>query len=224
MADNSCLDAVLPTSWQLWDLILSHLHDAPISRMIVEGTHKGVSQSGGTYTNHDLYYAMDNPQRAKIAYVRLQDNLDYSILQNHILPPLDCLENQIEVLASLLIQRFEERGLCQIFLHHEPASLAIQHAAIDFVKSRCKSQGYNGDLDVAFERRPRLPRIVPLLDGMSQVPQYDDGVSLHVGWQTAWPVVKYPDEGSDHCRDKSSGSNWWSALDEAVLRAVNRDV
>jgi len=111
MADNSSLDAVLPTLWQLWDLILSHLHDAPTSRMIVEGTHKGVSQLGGTYTNHDFYYAMDNPQHATISYVRLQDNLDRSILQNHILPPLDCLENQIEVLASLLIQRFEERGL-----------------------------------------------------------------------------------------------------------------
>jgi len=111
MADSSSLNTVLPTSWQLWDLILSHLHDAPISRMIVEGTHKVVSQSGGTYTNHDFYYAMDNPQRATIAYVRLQDNSDRSILQNHILPPLDCLENQIEVLACLLIQRFEEHGL-----------------------------------------------------------------------------------------------------------------
>lgn len=111
MADNSSLDATLPTSWQLWDLILLHLHDAPISRMTVEGTRKGMSQSGGSYTNHDFYYAVDNPQHATIAYVRLQDNLDRSILQNHILPPADCLESQIEVLASLLIQRFEDNGL-----------------------------------------------------------------------------------------------------------------
>ena len=111
MAAISSLDPVLPTSWQLWDLILSHLHNAPTSKMTVEGTREGMSQSGGSYTNHDFYYAMDNPQHATIAYIRLQDNLNRSILQNHILPPLDCLENQIEVLAAALVQRFEERGL-----------------------------------------------------------------------------------------------------------------
>jgi len=76
---------------------------------------------------------------------------------------------------------------------------------------------------VAFERRPRLPLIVPLLDGLSQLPKYDDDISLHVGWHTAWPVVKHPDEGFDHSQDKSSGPNWWSALDDAVLRAVDRN-
>jgi len=77
---------------------------------------------------------------------------------------------------------------------------------------------------VAFERRPRLPLIVPLLDGLSQLPQYDDGISLHVGWQTAWPVLGYPDEGSDYSGDKSLGPNWWSALDDAVLRAIGRNI
>jgi hypothetical protein len=98
-----------PTQWQLWDLILSHLHNAPTSRMIISGTRKGVSQSG-SYLNNDLYYASDDMQEAKIAYIRLQDNMEHSILQNCILPPLDCLENQIDVLATLLVQRFEENG------------------------------------------------------------------------------------------------------------------
>lgn len=114
MAANSSPSLVHPTSWQLWDLILSHLHDAPKSRMIVQGSRKGVSQSGGSYTDHDFYYAMYNPDHATISYLRLQDNLDRSILQNHILPPLDCLESQIEVVASQLIQRFEECGLWYI--------------------------------------------------------------------------------------------------------------
>jgi hypothetical protein len=69
-----------------------------------------VSQSG-SYLNNDLYYASDDMQEAKIAYIRLQDNMEHSILQNCILPPLDCLENQIDVLATLLVQRFEEDGI-----------------------------------------------------------------------------------------------------------------
>ena len=77
---------------------------------------------------------------------------------------------------------------------------------------------------MAFEQRPRLPVIIPLFNGLSQVPQYDDGISLHVGWQTAWPVVRYQDEGSGHSGDKSLEPSWWSALDDAVLRAVDRNV
>jgi hypothetical protein len=98
-----------PTAWQLWDLILSHLHNIPTSKLIIEGTRKGVWR-GGSYTEIDLYYETANVQNATIAYIRLQDNMEHSMLQNCILPPLDCPENQIDVLASLLVQRFEENG------------------------------------------------------------------------------------------------------------------
>jgi hypothetical protein len=64
-----------------------------------------------SYMCNDFHYASDDMQKAKIAYVRLQDNMEHSILQNCILPDLDCLENQIDVLASLLVQRFEEDGI-----------------------------------------------------------------------------------------------------------------
>jgi hypothetical protein len=99
-----------PTQWQLWDLILSHLHNAPSSKISISGAGRRVSQSS-SYMCNDFYYASDDMQKAKIAYIRLQDNMEHSILQNYILPPLDCLENQIDVLASLLVQRFEEDGV-----------------------------------------------------------------------------------------------------------------
>jgi hypothetical protein len=101
---------ILPTAWQLWDLILSHLHNIPTSKLIIEGTRRGISQSGGSYTKTELYYTTANVQNATIAYIRLQDNMEHSMLQNCILPPLDCPENQIDILASLLVQRFEENG------------------------------------------------------------------------------------------------------------------
>jgi hypothetical protein len=103
-------DPTLPTSWQLWDLILIHLHNPPIARIVIEGYKRVVSQSG-SYFNHDLYYASDDIPNGKLSYIRLQDNLPQSLIQNCILPPLDCLENQIDVLASLLVERFERNGI-----------------------------------------------------------------------------------------------------------------
>jgi hypothetical protein len=85
-----------PTQWQLWDLILSHLHNAPSSKTSISGAGRRVPQSA-SYMCNDFHYASDDMQKAKIAYVRLQDNMEHSILQNCILPPLDCLENQIDV-------------------------------------------------------------------------------------------------------------------------------
>jgi hypothetical protein len=75
-----------PTQWQLWDLILSHLHNAPSSKISISGAGRQVSQSG-SYMCNDFYYASDDMQKAKIAYIRLQDNMELSILQNCILPP-----------------------------------------------------------------------------------------------------------------------------------------
>lgn len=115
MGPYSNLDSVISTSWQSWDILLSHLRNSLSSKVTVGGSRDAVSQSG-SYTKHELYYVLHNPQHAIMAYIRLQDNLNGSILQNHILPPLDCLENQIEALASLLVQRFGERGLWYILV------------------------------------------------------------------------------------------------------------
>jgi hypothetical protein len=110
MTSDTSLDPPPPTQWQLWNLILSHLHNAPSSKISISGAGRRVSQSV-PYICNDFYYASDDMQKAKIAYVRLQDNMEHSILQNCILPPSDCLENQIDVLATLLVQRFEEDGI-----------------------------------------------------------------------------------------------------------------
>jgi hypothetical protein len=114
---DTSLDATLPTSWQLWDLILSHVHKPPITRIIIEGYKRVVSQSG-SYFNHDLYYASDDIPNGKLSYIRLQDHLPHSILQSCILPPLNCLENQLDVLASMLVQRFEENGIWYVATLH----------------------------------------------------------------------------------------------------------
>jgi hypothetical protein len=107
-----------PTQWQLWDLILSHLHNAPSSKLSISGAGRRVPPSA-SYKCTDFHYASDDMQKAKIAYIRLQDNMEHSILQNCILPPLDCLENQIDVLATLLVQRFEEDGIWYVAILHE---------------------------------------------------------------------------------------------------------
>ena len=108
-----------------------------------------------------------------------------------------------------------------MFIHHEPSSLAMKHDIARSVSSRCKDLGYDGTIDVTLEQRPRLPTIVPLLRGVSQAPRHDDGISLHIGWQTAWPSVEDLDENFHPCKDKLSEPTWLHALDDVVRRVVN---
>jgi hypothetical protein len=118
MTSDTTPNSPPPTQWQLWDLILSHLHNAPSSKLSISGAGRRVPPSA-SYKCTDFHYASDDMQKAKIAYIRLQDNMEHSILQNCILPPLDCLENQIDVLATLLVQRFEEDGIWYVAILHE---------------------------------------------------------------------------------------------------------
>jgi hypothetical protein len=111
----------------------------------------------------------------------------------------------------------------QIFIHHEPTSLAMKHDIARSVSCRCKDLGYDGTIDFTLEQRPRLPTIVPLLPGVSQAPRHDDGISLHIGWQTAWPSVEDLDEEFRPYKDKLSEPRWLYALDDVVLRVVKEN-
>jgi hypothetical protein len=99
----------------------------------------------------------------------------------------------------------------------------MKHDIARFVTSRCKGLGYDGTIDVTLEQRPRLPTILPLLPEVSQVPRHYDGISLHIGWQTAWPSVEDLDEGFHLCKDELSKPRWWHALDDIVRRVVNEN-
>lgn len=109
----------------------------------------------------------------------------------------------------------------QIFIHHEPASLGMKQAIVQSITSRCQDLGYDGTIDLTVEQRPRLPTIVPLLPGVLQAPRHDDGISLHIGWQTAWPSVKDLEEDFHLCKDELSEPRWWHALDDVVRRVIN---
>jgi hypothetical protein len=110
-----------------------------------------------------------------------------------------------------------------VFIHHEPASLAARNDIAHSVTARCKNLGYTGTLNVALEHHPRLPNIVPLISGGSEVPRHDYDISLHIGWQDGWLSEQASDEGSLLSNDELSKQKWWLALEYIVQRAVSKE-
>jgi hypothetical protein len=110
-----------------------------------------------------------------------------------------------------------------VFIHHEPASLTARNDIANSVTSWCKDLGYTGALNVAVERHPRLPNVVPLIPGGSEVPRHDDDISLHIGWQEGWLSDKPSDEGGLLSNDEPLEQKWWGALKDVVRRAVDKE-